>query len=87
MSDVGRREARIITGICLTLGGLAVASSVSPSLEAFLNLWVGVPVLLLGLAALAAVLVRQAWLSLLIEWELHRTIRPEELVQRETEEV
>lgn len=83
MSKHGQREAWAITAACLIVAGLAVASSVSPSLEAVLNVWLGVPVAVIGGGALLWVLARAAWDWWLIEWEIRRPIQPDELSDRE----
>lgn len=61
MSDVGKREARAFTAVFLVFAVLAVVSSVSPALEATLNLWIGVPVVVAGGVALIVLLVRTVW--------------------------
>jgi hypothetical protein len=87
MSEHGRAEVRLITAASLTVAGMGVASSVSPAIEAGLNLWVGIPLAVLGVVSLAVVSARAVWGWLLVEWEIRRPLQPDELAQRETEGV
>jgi len=79
MSDAGRREARALTVVCLILAASGVASGVSPTIESILNVWIGVPVLVLALGWLAWLGVRSLWSWVLIERELRRPLHPDEL--------
>lgn len=87
MSEHGRREVWWITATCLIVSGLGIACAVSPSLEAALNRWVGVPVVVVSTGALVVLIARSVWSWLLIEWELRRPLHPDEINPRRPEEV
>jgi hypothetical protein len=74
-----RFEARAATAVGAVLGGVGVASSVSPSIDGFLSCWAAYAVIGGGAAGCLYVVARSAWLSLMIEWELRRRIRPDEI--------
>lgn len=85
MSEAGRREARVFTAACLILGASGIASSVSPTIEGVLNVWVGVPVLVLGASWLVWRAARSLWSWALIELETRSPLQPDELSRSDEE--
>lgn len=74
MANGSRTEARLITGVGLTLAGAGVASVVSPDIEGFLNYWVTVTLAVGVGGTLAWKIGRSIYLSAAIEYELRRPL-------------
>ena len=65
-----KTEARLATIGSLILAGLCLASVISPTIEDFLNFWVTLIALILGGGYVGVAIVRSAWQSVLLWWEL-----------------